>query len=267
MTVAVGPNTPAGGVGEVARPVAPDAQRLVIVCHSAGSHSWGYAIPRGTTGPGAAAATAAAHGYTVAACDAGTPLLGPGYGPVSWGNDSALTATEDHVALCTTGAWAPVVADSGKVALVGYSMGFLTAVRYAVAHPDKVAALIGMVPAVNLAWAYSVGNATRRQQICDAYGVGGAPPGTLPSACNEGDPTHGTNADAIAALVDAGVPVEVWSSIGDTEADVDPDPHVVADWAALVGARHRTIQSGGHSGTGAPLGALYVDVLGRGRWT
>ncbi len=256
MTLCQAPRTPTGTVGEINRPSIAARQRLVLVCHGALADGTGLAVPRDLTQWGIGSQHIAQHGYSAAATD---------HGYASWGNDSALDAAEAMVALCTSGAWAPPAGDSGRVALVGISMGMLTATRYALAHPDRIAALIGIVPVCNLGDFYTR-NTGLRDQICTAHGVATPGPGTLPAPISTAtDPT--SHITEYQALIAAGVPVEVWSSIGDTTVDVDPDPHIVADWAALVGARHRIIQSGGHSGTGAPLGALYLDVLGRGRWS
>jgi dienelactone hydrolase len=82
----------------------------------------------------------------------------------AWGNDTAIANVE------TMRSWmqSSMGAKSGKVALVGISMGGLTALNYAMAHPENVACVVGLIPAVNLQALLS--NPAGTDSINAAYG-------------------------------------------------------------------------------------------------
>lgn len=67
-------------------------------------------------------------------------------GPQAWGNPTAVARVDDAVTYLqgTKGA------KSGTVLLVGVSMGALTALNYAKANPSKVAAIVGIIPVIDL---------------------------------------------------------------------------------------------------------------------
>lgn len=160
---------------------------------------------------------ATGDGWTSWAADLG--------GGSTWGNaasQTALTAVADLAAR-------PVV-------LVGISMGWLTVARWAADNPSRVAAMIGIVPAVSLDMLYPVWGPL----ICAAHGVTPVPQ-DLPAAIYPADPWRHT--DEIAAL-DVGI--EVWSEDGDVVVDSDP-PHWQADYATAIGAARTVIGAAGHT--------------------
>ena len=98
--------------------------------------------------------------YVVLTDGAGTPpnrytILGSkqssGVAPwelFSWGNANSSAMVGDAL----TYLQAAVAAKSGKVALIGHSMGFLVACNWARDHASSVAGIIGINPACDLSW-------------------------------------------------------------------------------------------------------------------
>lgn len=75
------------------------------------------------------------------------PVLVGDLGFDTWGNDISLTDVTAAVALIQS---SPVSAKPGKVAIIGTSMGFAVATRYAVANPTKVACIAGLFPVCDI---------------------------------------------------------------------------------------------------------------------
>lgn len=99
-------------------------------------------------------------GYPMVASDLG--------GPRCWGNDLSIARVGAARALAQR---APLLAASGKVLVLGESMGSLAACNWAARNPSMVQALVLMVPAVDLAWHHD--NDTLAQaaaEIDTAYG-------------------------------------------------------------------------------------------------
>lgn len=67
-------------------------------------------------------------------------------GPTAMGNDTAIARIGDAVSYLQGARGAK----AGKVILIGSSMGVLGALNYARANPTKVAAVLGVIPAIDL---------------------------------------------------------------------------------------------------------------------
>lgn len=121
------------------------------------------------------------------------------FGFDSWGNDTAIA----DVLAFQTWMQSTMVAKPGKVALLGASMGVVTALNYAYAHPENVACVALFNPAVSPP---SYPNAT--VPLNAAYG------GTYDDAVD--GPTH--NPMRYAADFPPSIPVQLWYSTADTVA-------------------------------------------------
>ena len=104
----------------------------------------------------------------------------PGASAHTWGNDAAQTAlATDLAAFQGTGICGG--AKAGKVALIGVSMGHLTAFNYAVRHPENVAGVLGLIPVCSLVAHYNGGVETGLAsggwptEINQAYGLSTSP--------------------------------------------------------------------------------------------
>lgn len=136
-------------------------KRGIIVCHPAGfgAASTVGATPILTAFPALCSALADA-GYAVVATDLG--------GATAWANDAAMTAFAGaRTLLATTGCL------TDKVLLVGCSMGNLTALRYAADNPGQVAAIAGIVPAVDIVGIRDGNLGSLAAQINTAWGITG----------------------------------------------------------------------------------------------
>ena len=170
---------------------------------------------------GTHAAALAEAGYIVASIDAG--------GGVAWGNSAAMTAVTNAYDWLTS----TVGAATGKVGLLGWSMGGLTALNWAKSNKPKVATCYLFAPATDLDYFHD--NATYTAEIDAAYGgnyainsVGYNPIDDASTFTNAGIPMrllHGT-ADAmvppaqtttyVAAVNDSEVTEKVLTGAGHT---------------------------------------------------
>lgn len=87
-------------------------------------------------------------------------------GSNNWGNPTATLRIADAV----THLQGTRGAKSGKVLLIGASMGFLTAMNYTKANPTKVAAILGLVPCVDINDMVTNNRAGTAAAINTAYG-------------------------------------------------------------------------------------------------
>lgn len=88
------------------------------------------------------------------------------FGATAWGNPAAL----GNVDSMKTWMQSTMGVKTGKVALVGISMGTLTALNYAKANPSKVACVVSVLPAVNLNDFYSNNRGGYAASVTAAYG-------------------------------------------------------------------------------------------------
>lgn len=113
----------------------PGSVSGVIYCHGAGEVSFS---PTNSIYVGQyPLLNALASQYAVASGD---------FGGDAWGNSTAVS----NMGSMKTWLQSTMGAKSGKVALVGISMGTLTALNYAKANPSQVACVVCILPAVNL---------------------------------------------------------------------------------------------------------------------
>lgn len=76
----------------------------------------------------------------------GMPLIGCDNSLQAWANDAAMTDITNQINYMSTKFGTP----ANKAVLIGGSMGGLTAIRYAILNPGKVAAVIGLIPLTDL---------------------------------------------------------------------------------------------------------------------
>lgn len=104
----------------------------------------------------------------------------PGAAAHTWGNDAAQSALATDLA-AFQGSGICGGAAAGKVALIGVSMGHLTAFNYAVRHPANVAGVLGLIPVCSLVAHYNGGVETGLAsggwptEINQAYGLSTSP--------------------------------------------------------------------------------------------
>ncbi len=124
-------------------------------------------------------------------------------GASNWGNDTAIsrvTSGQTYI----QGSTASCRAKSGKVMLVGLSMGFTTACNWARANLSQVACIVGIIPAND------VNDMVTNNRGGTAAGINAAYGGTY-SESTDG-PTH--NPTNYAASLN--VPIKLWYSDSDT---------------------------------------------------
>lgn len=157
----------------------------------------------------------------------------------TYGNDLAATRVGEALAYqaATFGATGPAV-------LVGASMGALTAMVYALNNPANVAAVVGIIPAVDIADLYTA-NPSLQAAINTAYSP----------AYN--DATHGPTHSPVqfAASIAASIPVALFYSSNDTQARPGP---VLAFDAARPSTSVTSVGALGH--TNAAIGAASPGV-------
>lgn len=137
-------------------------------------------------------------------------------GTNTWGNDTAIARVEDAVTYLRSG-WG----QGGPVVLVGISMGNLSAMAYALANPDDVAAIASVIPALDL------------NDLVTNRGMGAAINPAYGGAYNDGTdgPTH---SPVLFAADLPAVPIKLWYA--------SDDPLCVASTVtAFVAARPSTV--------------------------
>jgi pimeloyl-ACP methyl ester carboxylesterase len=120
----------------------------------------------------------------------------------TWANDTGIAA----IAGCRTAiqaASSPVQAASGKVFLIGVSMGFTVACAWARANIGQVAGIAGILPLVNMTNIYDRDYEGAKAVIDAAYG------GTYSSTTD--GPTH----DPIQFAQELNVPIKLWYASND----------------------------------------------------
>jgi pimeloyl-ACP methyl ester carboxylesterase len=156
----------------------------------------------------------------------------------SWGNDTAITRVGEAIAYLRSG-WSQV----GPVALVGLSMGALSALNYTLANPDEVACVALIIPGLDLEDLLLRGVAAG---INAAYG----------GAYNDvtDGPTH--SPVQFAADLPASLPIRMWTSSNDIFA-------VPATADDFMASRPQTVRTDlgavGHSSTVIP--AAQADIV------
>lgn len=108
----------------------------VLFCHGANQTCY---VSRATTTTGQFALTnALGEAFSLAITDTG--------GTAAWGNNTSIAAV-GQVKTWLQGTWG---AKAGKVALVGVSMGAVTALNYARANPTLVSCVVVCIPVIDL---------------------------------------------------------------------------------------------------------------------
>lgn len=184
-----------------------------------------YLHTAGTTGAEVAGSTSTATMRRVVAAlaDRGFPFAAPTSG-VLWGNATSqgrTTTAKDWLSSAYS-------LDTGPVALVGCSMGALSAFVYAAANPSDVACIVAILPIVDLEKVRTDNIFGHRAAIDAAWGV------TYPAALpQQADPKQNT-----AAL--SAIPMQLWY------ASDDPISFGVADFIAATGAEGHDVGALGH---------------------
>jgi pimeloyl-ACP methyl ester carboxylesterase len=134
-------------------------------------------------------------------------------------------------------------AKTGKVVLVGVSMGWLMAVNYARNNPTNVAGMVGLIPASDLDDIRNNDRASLRSDIDLAEGV--TYPAALPTGANPATASY------------SGItmpPSTVWYATDDTTVI----PSTVTTLAGIIGSTtHSITNGGGHSNL--TISAVPVD--------
>jgi pimeloyl-ACP methyl ester carboxylesterase len=135
-------------------------------------------------------------------------------GATPWGNGTAVARVDDAIDYGQgTLGW-----ESGTVLLVAASMGAVTALNYTMAHPTKVAAVVGIIPVVD------VNDVVTNNRAGLAAGVNTAYGGTY-SEVTDGPTSNPANYAASMT-----VPTHLFYSSDDTTAI----PSAVTDYAAAA---------------------------------
>lgn len=171
-------------------PAADGSQVGVLFCHSAGAtatepllESWAqFVMPL------------AAAGHPILATDLG--------GPVTWGNDTIIA----RITTAKAYLHASMGAKTGKVILIGMSMGAAGALAWAGANPSLVAGFVGVAPVSNITDIWNT-NYTGWAPIIDTCYAGGWSEATYGAAHNP--------ATMAAAGKYATIPTLLYSGISD----------------------------------------------------
>lgn len=159
----------AGEMDELWIPNSPRKGRCgVVLCHGSGAPQEYVDLASQPSSVKLAAALARA----------GIPCVAGDFGGQAWANDTAMSRV--------TAAWGLLQSKFGvrsdKVCLVGVSMGGATAVRYCQLNPSKVAAMVGLIPLVDLVSFYNANVSGTQAQIAGAWGV--TAPAALPASAD-----------------------------------------------------------------------------------
>lgn len=172
-----------------------------------------------------------AQRYTVIAADLGFNAFGNDIGVTRVGQAAAYLAAS----------WA----SSGPVVLVGASMGAAVALNYARVHPENVAAVACIIPAVDL-------------DVPDVHPAADEIDLAYPPAYDPGNPTMAAHSPVLfASALPADMPIHLWTSSDDTTV-------LPATADAFVAARPQTgrtvFGAYGHGGINVAV-PLVVDWL------
>lgn len=242
-----------GSVLSVGRLYKPDATRMgVLYIHGAGeaaeSPFTGSNVNK--TGEYAIMAALAAAGYPVLSCDLGVPAAGI-TNANAWGNPNCLTRIGQAITYLQ-GAGEYRGAKTGKVLLLGVSMGNCGAVNYAAANPSNVAGIVSIIPVWDVEDIRTNDRGSYRASIGSAHGV------TYPTAL-----PAGRNPKDNAASLNGVVPYKCWYAADDTIAIAS----AAIAGAAAAGGAAVDVGNLGHSNAAVvavdPLAVVsYFDSLG-----
>lgn len=167
-------------------------------------------------------------GYVVMSIDGGNTL-------VNWGNADTMTAIGAAITWAqnsaTVGEWYPR-AKTGSVGMLGWSMGGLASLNYTVRNQSQVAGAFLFAPVVDLDAAQA--NATWTTEINTAYG------GNYAANATTYDPQDR------AADFNAGPPIYIQNSSGDTTPGATPAQHATFDAGTTAVTIHTTAVDHGH---------------------
>lgn len=141
----------------------------------------------------------------------------------SMGNDTAIGNVDDFRTWMQT-----MGAKSGKVAMFGTSMGAITSLNYAYAHPENVSCVAAIIPAVDLN--YFANNPASSALVNAAYGDA------------YDDDTDGLthNPAKYAADFPTDIPVHLWYSTGDNTVPYAQVEEFIENCPSAVGTIHST---------------------------
>lgn len=120
-----------------------------------------------------------------ALASAGMPLIAGDFGGQAWGNDTVVSRIDS--------AWAVLKARfpsmrTDKLCLLGGSMGGAAVARYSQLHPERVAAVVGLIPLWDLTAFYTANVGGKQPEIAGAWGV--TAPAALPSSADIATNAH-----------------------------------------------------------------------------
>jgi pimeloyl-ACP methyl ester carboxylesterase len=120
-------------------------------------------------------------------------------GAETWGNDTVISR------IAAVKAYLAALGADGPAVLVGVSMGNLSAMAYARANPTQVAAIAGVIPALDLNDIHANNRGGAAAGVNTAYG------GAYVQATH--GPTH--NPVTYAATLPASLPIAIWTATDD----------------------------------------------------
>lgn len=141
----------------------------VVLCHGSGN-------PRAWVDPVAQPASVRLAGELARA---GIACIAGDFGGQTWGNDTILSRIDAAWAVLKTRVTS---IRSDKLGLVGGSMGAAGAARYCQLHPERVAAMIGLIPLLDLTAFYAANPGAVANEVAGAWGV--VAPAALPAGAN-----------------------------------------------------------------------------------
>lgn len=158
----------------------------LVICHGAGELSSSVLNPPGSNKLAEAwLITRLAQHFPLVAADHGIWAQGGTSDSNSWGNTNAQTRVGQAITWLQSASGGG--AKTGKVVMLGISMGHTVAFNYAKNNPANVAALVGIIPVCDLDDIRDNNRGSYRGSISTAWGVGAwTAPGTpaLPAGAN-----------------------------------------------------------------------------------
>lgn len=176
----------------------------------------------------------------LALSSAGFPLLSATFGGASkWGNSTTVT----RIGQAWTYAQTLLGTKTDKLLLVGVSQGATAAFNWAKDNVSQVAAVVGLVPAVDIQDIHTNNRGGNTAAIEAAYG-GSAPP----DSSNPADNTETLS----------GLPIKIWYSTD----DVVVDPPTITTFAQATGITAISLGAVGHTAETVPPGDVVSFLQG-----
>lgn len=224
--------------------VGPRGRRPILLCHGQLQATLAWLTP----------STLGQYGILQELLKAGFVVLGGYYEGPNWGNALAISDMEAFRTYAGT-----LGCKNDRLLVLGASMGNYDALMYAVAHPDRVAAIASIIPAIDIDDMRDNNKANARDYINTAWGT----PAGSTSATNP-LPSNAKVLDAanVAAVASSGAPVKLYYSTADTVILPSSVPaYVNALNAVTPGRATATIVSTSLDHSDAAMGAMPMQEV------